>query len=292
MTAAIIQLSSISKYFTSKPVLDQLDWEILPGQVIGLLGRAGAGKSTLLECMLGLQEAQSGSVTVYGEPVGKLSAAARAKLAYVPQTPDLFEWLTPLQMLDYFRALYPHWNGAKVEGLLARWGFDKTLRNRPISQLSAAEKQRLSVIRALAHDPQVLVLDEPVSALDPFARRDFLRELVDGIIERGSAVIFSTSNLSDLDRVAREVAFLRNGKIALQGGVDQLLQSARRVTGPGRLLDRYPVSGELRRSKDLDGVTEIVTSAAGSELLALAQREPAVRIEPLTLEELFVEVAQ
>jgi ABC-2 type transport system ATP-binding protein len=287
MTAAIIQLSSISKYFTSKPVLDQLDWEILPGQVIGLLGRAGAGKSTLLECMLGLQEAQSGSVTVYGEPVGKLSAAARAKLAYVPQTPDLFEWLTPLQMLDYFRALYPHWNGAKVEGLLARWGFDKTLRNRPISQLSAAEKQRLSVIRALAHDPQVLVLDEPVSALDPFARRDFLRELVDGII-----VIFSTSNLSDLDRVAREVAFLRNGKIALQGGVDQLLQSARRVTGPGRLLDRYPVSGELRRSKDLDGVTEIVTSAAGSELLALAQREPAVRIEPLTLEELFVEVAQ
>ncbi|MDB5934225.1 MAG: transporter ATP-binding protein [Massilia sp.] len=291
MTAPIIQIASITKCFTSKPVLDELDWQILPGQVVGLLGRKGTGKSTLLECLLGLQETQSGSVTVYGELVGNLSTEARAKIAYVPQTPDLFDWLTPLQMLDYFKSMYPHWNGAKVDGLLARWGFDKTLRTRPISQLSGAEKQRLSLVRALAHDPQLLVLDQPVSALDPLGRRDFLRELVDVIVERGSTVIFSTASLSDLDRVAPEVAFLKNGKIALQGGLDALLQNARRVTGPGRLLDRYPVSGELRRSKDLDGITEIVTSAAGSELLALAQREPAVRIEPLTLAEL-AEVAQ
>lgn len=292
MTAAIIQLSSISKYFTSKPVLDQLDWEILPGQVIGLLGRAGAGKSTLLECMLGLQEAQSGSVTVYGEPVGKLSAAARAKLAYVPQTPDLFDWLTPLQMLAYFKALYPHWNGDKVTALLARWGFDKAMCKRPISQLSGGEKQRLSIIRALAHDPQLLILDEPVSALDPAGRRDFLRELIGGVIERDSTVVFSTRILSDLERVALDVAFLKDGKIALQGGLDELLENARRVTGPGRLLDRFAVSGELRRSKDLDGITQVVTSAAGADVLALAAREPAVRIEALTLADLFGEVTQ
>ncbi|MET0858845.1 MAG: ABC transporter ATP-binding protein [Telluria sp.] len=292
MTVPIIQLASISKHFTSKPVLDQLDWEILPGQVIGLLGRKGAGKSTLLDCLLGLQEVDGGAVTVFGEPAANLSAQARAKVAYVPHACDLFEWLSPLQMLDYFKTLYPHWNGAKVEGLLARWGFDKIMRKRPISQLSAVEKQRLSIVRALAHDPQLLVLDEPMSALEPAARRDFLRELFDGFIERGTTIVFSTHVLSDLERVASEVAFLKNGKIALQGGLDELLKSARRVTGPGRLLDRFAVTGELRRSKDLDGITQIVTSAASGELLALAEREPAIRIEHLTLADLFVEVTQ
>jgi ABC-2 type transport system ATP-binding protein len=292
MSAPIIQVSSISKYFTSKPVLDQLDWQIQPGQVIGLLGRNGAGKSTLLECMLGLRETEAGSVTIYGEPVGNLSAEVREKIAYVPQTPDLFEWLTPIQMLAYFKALYPHWNDAKVDALLARWGFDQAMCRRPISRLSGGEKQRLSIIRALAHEPQLLILDEPVSALDPVGRRDFLRELIDGVIERDTTVVFSTHILSDLERVAVDVAFLKNGKIALQGGLDELLENARRVIGPGALLDRLSVSGELRRSKNLDGTTQLLTRAAGTELLALAGREPALRIEALTLEDLFVEMTQ
>ncbi|MDL2358197.1 MAG: ATP-binding cassette domain-containing protein, partial [Pseudomonadota bacterium] len=84
MSAPIIHVSSISKYFTSKPVLDQLDWQIFPGQVVGLLGRNGAGKSTLLECMLGVRETEQGSVTIYGENVANLSAEVRANIAYVP----------------------------------------------------------------------------------------------------------------------------------------------------------------------------------------------------------------
>ena len=292
MTDPIIQVSAISTYFTSKPVLDQLDWQILPGQVVGLLGRNGAGKSTLLECILGLRETEAGTVTIYGEPAGNLSAEARAKIAYVPQKPDLFDWLTPTQMLDYFKALYPRWNGDKVTALLNRWGFDKAMRASPINRLSAGEQQRLSIIRALAHDPQLLVLDQPVSAHDAASRRDFLRELIEGVIERDSTVVLATDSLSDLERVAHDVALLKNGRIALQGSLDTLLANARRVTGPGRLLDRFAVSGELRRSKNLDGITQVITSAAGAELLALAQRESAVRIEPLSLAELFSEVAQ
>ena len=226
MTAAIIEVSSIVKRFDTRSVLDGLNWKIMPGQVVGLLGRNGAGKSTLLECLLGLRETDSGSVTIFGEDVANLSEAARARIGYVPQQSDLFEWLTPRQMLDYFKALYPRWNDAKVALLLARWGFDDLKCSTPISRLSGGEKQRLSIIRALAHDPDLLILDEPVAALDPVGRRDFLRELIDGVIERDTTVVFSTHILSDLERVALDVAFLKNGKIALQGPLDELLENA------------------------------------------------------------------
>ncbi len=229
MSAAIIEVSSIVKRFDSRAVIDGLNWRIMPGQVVGLLGRNGAGKSTLLECLLGLRETDSGSVTIFGEDVTNLSEGARARIGYVPQQCDLFEWLTPRQMLAYFKALYPRWNDAKVATLLARWGLDELTCSRPISKLSGGEKQRLSIIRALAHDPDLLILDEPVAALDPVGRRDFLRELVDGVIERDTTVLFSTHILSDLERVALDVAFLKDGKITLQGPLDELLENSRRT---------------------------------------------------------------
>ena len=289
MTTPIIQSSSISKHFGSATVLDKLDWQVMPGQVIGLLGRNGAGKSTLLECLLGLRETDSGSVRIYGEDVARLSDATRARIGYVPQKSDLFEWMTPRQMLGYFQALYPRWNAAKVDALLERWGFDGLMQTKPISKLSGGEQQRLSIIRALAHDPELLVLDEPVSALDPVGRRDFLRELIDGVIERGTTVVFSTHILSDLERVALDVAFLRDGKIALQGRLDELLEGARRVVGPGALLDGKPLAGELRRQRALDGTVSVVTHGAGADALGA---QPGVRVESLSLEDLFIEVTQ
>ena len=292
MNTPIIRIDTISKRFDGHTVLDGLDWSIAPGQVIGLLGRNGAGKSTLIECLLGLRDTDAGQVTIFGEDVGNLSASARARIGYVPQQSDLFEWLTPHQMLDYFKALYPYWNEPKVSALLQRWGFDAGKCARPINQLSGGEKQRLSIIRALAPNPQLLVLDEPVSALDPVGRREFLRELIDGVIERDSTVLFSTHILSDLERVALDVAFLKDGKIALQGPLDELIESARRVVGPSALLEPLKVHGELRRSASRDGRCEVITRAAGPELLALAAREPSVRLESLSLEDLFVEVTK
>jgi ABC-2 type transport system ATP-binding protein len=228
MSAPIVRIDQLSKSFQYKTVLSGLSLDVYPGQVIGLLGRNGAGKSTLMECMLGLREVDAGAVRLFGEDARRPSDATRAKIGYVPQKSDLFEWLTPNQLLDYFRALYPHWNGDKVESLLNRWGFGPVARKQQISKLSGGEKQRLSIIRALAHDPQLLVLDEPVAALDPVGRREFLQELINDVIERGTTVIFSTHILTDLERVALEVAFLKDGRITLKGQLDELLESSGR----------------------------------------------------------------
>jgi ABC-2 type transport system ATP-binding protein len=272
-------------YGSGAPVLDGLDWELLPGQVVGLLGRNGAGKTTLLQALLGLREAQRGAVQLFGQDARLLDDASRARIGYVPQQSDLFENFTASQLLDYFRSFYPRWNTAKVEGLLSRWEID---RHRRIGKLSGGQQQRLSIIRALAHDPDLLVLDEPVSGLDPAARRDFLAELVEQVIERSTTVVFSTHILSDLERVAFHMAFLRGGRIALQAPLDELLDEVRLLRG-----SRADLQALLQRlgAQRLSG-----EALAGGHERVLA-RLPAgrhwpadVAAEPVTLEDLYMEL--
>jgi len=226
---AVARLSGLSLAYPKGPtVLDGLDWMLKPGQVVGLLGRNGAGKTTLLEALLGLREPQAGRVELFGQDAQQLDDAARARIGYVPQQSDLFEAFTAAQLLAYFRSFYARWNEARVEGLLSRWDIRP---DTPIRKLSGGQKQRLSIIRALAHEPDLLVLDEPVASLDPVGRRDFLRELVEQVLDRGTTVVFSTHILSDLERVAFNLAFLSGGRIALQAPLDELLEQVRAFTG-------------------------------------------------------------
>ncbi|MEN9868015.1 MAG: hypothetical protein RL748_3605 [Pseudomonadota bacterium] len=292
MSDAIVNIQSISKSFGQQRVLRNLDWQVTPGKVIGLLGRNGSGKSTLMECLLGLREVDSGSVTLYGASVDNLPDTVRARIGYVPQQSDLFAWLSPNQMLDYFKALYPKWNGERVNHLLTRWGFDSVKRNQPLGNFSGGEKQRLSIIRALAHEPELLILDEPVAALDPVGRRDFLHELVEDVIGRETTVIFSTHILSDLERVALDIAFLKEGRIALQGGMDELLENTRRVVGPSQIMSKVTLPDELRRSSEQNGEISVVVPENSPALAQLLAQEAQVRTEQLTLEDLFIEVTR
>ena len=289
MNGPIVALKGISKSFGTQHILQGLDWNVAAGRVVGLLGRNGAGKSTLIECMLGLRETEAGSAALFGENVAQgLSEQARAGIGYVPQKSDLFDWLTPVQLLAYFRAQYPRWNEAKVNSLLERW-LPASARNKAITQLSGGEKQRLSIIRALAHDPALLVLDEPVASLDPVGRRDFLRELIESVIERDTTVIFSTHILSDLERVAIDLAFLKDGRIALESPLDELLGSARRIIGAASELAALRVAGEISREQDPNGTMSIVARLNDAEAAALGGK---VRVENIGLEDLFVEVTK
>ena len=272
-------------YSTGSPVLRGLDWRLLPGQVVGLLGRNGAGKTTLLEALLGLREPQAGTVQLFQQPAARLDDAARARIGYVPQQSDLFESFTPAQLLAYFKSFYPRWNEAKVDGLMSRWDI---ARDKRIARLSVGQQQRLSIIRALAHDPDLLVLDEPVSSLDPAGRRDFLRELVESVLERGTTVVFSTHILSDLERVAFNLAFMNGGRIALQAPLDELLDEVRVLSGTTAevqaLMQRLGAAS-LKRTPLADGRERVmVRLPAGVRLPADA------KADGVTLEDLFMEL--
>lgn len=285
-TTPSVHLAGVTLAYPVGPtVLRSLDWQLLPGQVVGLLGRNGAGKTTLLETVLGLREPQVGTVQVFGQPAQAMDDETRARVGYVPQRSDLFESFTAAQLLRYFSSFYPRWNTAKVEGLMSRWDINPQQR---IGKLSGGQQQRLSIIRALAHDPDLLVLDEPVASLDPAARRDFLRELVDQVIERGTTVVFSTHILSDLERVAFHMAFMNEGRITLQAPLDELLDEVRLLSG---------TTAEVQALVQRLGVTALKRKplAAGREqvLARLPSGTPwpaGTPGQPVTLEDLFMEL--
>ena len=284
--AASVQLKSLQLSYAGKPVLAGLDWQLLPGQVVGLLGRNGVGKSTLLESMLGLREISEGEIRLFGQPMDQMDDAMRARIGFVPQQSQLFEWLTPRQLLAYFKSFYPKWNQAKADGLMSRWEIPA---DQLISKLSGGQQQRLSIVRALAPEPDLLVLDEPVASLDPVGRRDFLRELVEQVLDRGTTVVFSTHILSDLERVAFNVAFMARGKISLQAPLSDLMDDCRRFSGMASRVDAHVRAQQLNvlSSRALDGgaVSVLATGEHG-------QLPEGVSSDKLNLDDLFAELTQ
>lgn len=284
--AASVEIHGLTLSYAGKPVLNALDWQLLPGQVVGLLGRNGVGKTTLLESLLGLRDATAGEVRLFGSPLAQMDDTMRARIGFVPQQSQLFDWLTPRQLLAYFRSFYPKWNAAKVDALMSRWEIPQ---DQLISKLSGGQQQRLSIVRALAPEPDLLVLDEPVSSLDPVGRRDFLRELVEQVLDRGTTVVFSTHILSDLERVAFNVAFLARGRIAVQAPLSDLMDGCRRISGPASRVDAH------MRACKLTVLSQRALDAGQAAVLATGEHEAppeGLVSETLSLEDLFAELTQ
>ena len=208
-----ITARGLKKIFNHQRVLDHLDLTIERGETIGLLGSNGAGKTTLLKSLLGLLAVDGGRCTVLGEPSTSLSPAARAQIAYVPQHPGQFAWLTGKAMLHYVSNFYPAFDWTYAQELVARW---KLALATPIGVLSPGQQQRLSIVRALAIRPELLVLDEPIASLDPATRIAVIDELSNERKRRPLTVIFSSHLIGDLERFCSQFAVL--AAVAPSGG--------------------------------------------------------------------------
>ena len=214
-----IALRGIVKSYGKKQVLTGLDLSVPKGSVLGLLGTNGSGKTTLIKCALGLIRPQQGEARLLGENSWTLSAEAKIRIGYVPQVVNLYPWMKVRHLIDYTAAFYPNWNGELIAKLMAEWAIPP---NDRVGPLSVGQLQKVAIMLALGHDPDLLILDEPAASLDPLARRQFLQMIID-LAEPGKrTVLFSTHITADLERVADRVAILKSGRIAWHGLLEDL----------------------------------------------------------------------
>ena len=220
-SAAPLALSGVSAGYEPSGqdrVLDDVTLELAPGTITGLLGRNGSGKTTLMRVALGLMQASNGMARLFGTDSWDSPAAVRKRLGYVAQQFASFGWMKVDACLAMIGSHYDTWDHSLIDDLKREW----RLANRKIAKLSPGDQQKVAILLAVGHKPDLLLLDEPAASLDPAARRDFLKALVELNADRGQTVLLSSHITSDIERVASHIAILHGGRIACHEALDEI----------------------------------------------------------------------
>ncbi len=221
---SVITVSNLTRRFSGTTALASVSLDLPSGGVYGLVGANGAGKTTLIKHLLGLLRAESGSVRVFGldpvaDPVGVLS-----RIGYLSEENDLPGWMRVDELVRYSRAFYPAWDDSYAEELRRAFELDPAAK---VKDLSKGQKARLGLLVALAYRPELLVLDEPSSGLDPIVRRDILGAVLRTIADEGRTVLFSSHLLDEVEQVADHVTMISRGSIVLSAPLDAIKESHR-----------------------------------------------------------------
>src|SRR6476620_1533638 len=222
-----IEICDVTRQFGAKRALDNVSLVVPRGIVFGLVGANGAGKTTLIKHVLGLLKAQTGSVRVFGLDPVKQPVNVLSRVGYLSEEGDLPGWMRVDELLRYMRAFYPTWDEAYAQDLRRQFALDPATK---VKNLSKGQRARAGLVVALAYRPELLLLDEPSSGLDPIVRRDILGAIVRTIADEGRTVLFSSHLLEEVERVSDCVAMLKEGRIVFCDSLDQIKQSHARVT--------------------------------------------------------------
>ena len=224
----IISTTNLTKKYRKKSVVENLNLAVPRGSVCGFLGPNGAGKSTTIKLLLGLTKPTSGDGTILGDSIIKDSVRIRERVGFLAQEPRFYEYLTARETLGFIASFFFKGSNSQIESrideIIYIVGLDKKA-DRPVKGFSGGERQRLGIAQAAINDPELIILDEPASALDPLGRRDML-QIIENFRGR-STVFYSTHILDDVQRVSDMVVILNNGKLIAQGNIQELLAGNR-----------------------------------------------------------------
>jgi ABC-2 type transport system ATP-binding protein len=222
---AAIATHALTKDFGGGHGVFGLDLEVARGEIFGFLGPNGAGKSTTMRMLLDLIRPTSGSATVLGLDVHRDCLAVHRRVGYLPGDFEPYRRLTGAQLLDFFSSVHGGVDRRVRDELVER--FDATV-DRPIRELSTGNRQKLGIVQAFMHDPECLILDEPIAGLDPLVQHSF-HDLLAEVAAAGRTVFLSSHTLSEIQRVTTRIAILRRGELVVVDTVDALLQVARQT---------------------------------------------------------------
>jgi ABC-2 type transport system ATP-binding protein len=284
----VIEIRRLTRHFGNKRALDDISLSVPRGGVLGLIGGNGAGKTTVIKHVLGLLKAQSGSVRVFGldpvqNPVGTLG-----RIGYLSEDRDLPDWMSVSELMRYTQAFFPSWDETYAAELREAFDLDPKAK---IKNLSRGQRARAGLLAALAHRPDLLVLDEPSSGLDPVVRRDILGAIIRTIADEGRTVLFSSHLLDEVERVADRVAIIHEGRILLTAPMDEIKETHRRMTLRFGQSHRQPPTLVGALSFEGEGSDwTYICSGESRQLRQAAEAIGATVMEdaPLSLDEIFV----
>ena len=219
----MLKIENLTKIYGDKKAVDDLSIHIKPGEIYGFIGHNGAGKTTTLKACCGILQYDSGEITVDGVSVKQDPIKCKSKIAYIPDNPDLYEFMTGIQFLNFVADVFgvgAAERKARIEKYASAFEITGDL-GTPISAYSHGMKQKLAIISALIHEPKLIIMDEPFVGLDPKASH-LLKEIMREMCAKGSAIFFSTHVLEVAERLCDKVAIIKDGKLIRSGSMEDV----------------------------------------------------------------------
>ena len=284
MSDSAVSVHNLRKAFGSQVVLEDVSFEVPRGQTFALLGRNGTGKTTMIRTLLGLLPPDAGTIRVAGCDPATDSLELRRRVGYLAEDQSMYDWMTAVELCRFLQPFYPRWNTQLADRYLDRFELPRHVR---IERLSKGQTVKLGLAVALAHAPEVAILDDPALGLDPVSRKEFNRDLVEHLQAEGRTVIYSSHLLDEVEAVADVVAILDRGRIVRQGPTETLREDVQRIILPQEIVRQRPAPTGLLDARRHGEQFEVVVDGAPRFIDELASAGHSVQATDMTLDDIF-----